>query len=115
MDVTEEVTASNSSTSDGHMALHKKMRLDIPKASSGTTACIVCGNKDTDKRPFSSKRLKLEARTTVFAKTGVFVSSNSRACIKHFDGQSLLPECTPTSKWHLKAVLKQVSRSKTYL
>ena len=82
MDVTEKVTASNSSTSDDHMALHKKMRLDIPKASSGTTTCIVCGNKNTDKRPFHSKRLKPEARATVFA--------NSRACIKHFDGQFYL-------------------------
>lgn len=96
MNVSEEVTASNSSTSD--TALYKKMRLDVPKASSGTTTCIACGNKNTDKRPFHSKRLKPEARATVFAKTGIFVSSSSRACNMNFDGHFLLPECYPNIK-----------------
>lgn len=90
----EDLTNANAQNPpDENPTPSKKLKVNVPTASSGGHTCIVCGNKKGLQRGFNSKRLKPEARTRVFAKTGVFVPAKSRACTKHFEGKYLKQEC----------------------
>ena len=56
---------------------------------------------------FYRKVLQTAARTEVFAKTGIFVSSKAKACIRHFDGCFLRQESYANIKVAFKCIFVQ--------
>ena len=95
-DITSDATLGgtpNTASPSNESPASKKIKLELPKASSKSSNCIICGPRRTDSRPFYLKRLKPEARAKIFSKTGIFVPAQARACVKHFDGDNLHSEC----------------------
>ena len=95
-DITSDATLGgtpNTASPSDESPASKKIKLELPKASSKSSNCIICGSRRTDSRPFYLKRLKPEARAKIFSKTGIFVPAKARACVKHFDGDNLHSEC----------------------
>lgn len=86
-------TSEPLSDADSGPSHSKRIKLDIPRATSSSALCIVCGKaRQTDSRR-TFKTLLPKCRAKIFVKTGIVVTDGVRVCLKHFDGDFLSEEC----------------------